>query len=337
MAQIVLGMAMAHGPTLSTPSAQWCQRAEADRRNPELFFQGRSYTFDELVEARRPEHLENQLDPQLMRQRYETVQTAIATLGSTLRDTQPDVAVIVGNDQQECFRWDNLFSFLVDWGDTISNAPLCSPDAPEETPGLRVSNWGYYTDEPVTYPGVPDLGRHVIQSLMDDGFDVAQSRSLPNNKRYGSQSSPHAFGFVYRRVMCDDVLPNVPILVNTFYPPNQPSMKRCFAFGQALGQAIRSWSSDKRVAVIASGGLSHFVIEEDLDRQLLDAVTTGDPELIGQLPTERFESGTSEMRNWVVAAGALAGEGLRCSLVDYVPCYRTVAGTGQAAGFCQWT
>jgi hypothetical protein len=60
----------------------------------------------------------------------------------------------------------------------------------------------------------------------------------------------------------------VPVMVNTYYPPNQPTPKRCYAFGQAVRKAIESWDSNKRVALMASGGLSHVVIDEEIDDRI---------------------------------------------------------------------
>ena len=61
MARIVLGIGTSHGPLLSTPPEEWSQRAEADRRNPHLYFRGRPYTFEELQEARTAERFENEI------------------------------------------------------------------------------------------------------------------------------------------------------------------------------------------------------------------------------------------------------------------------------------
>ena len=57
--------------------------------------------------------------------------------------------------------------------------------------------------------------------MITDGFDVAQLTKLPTGE-IGSNAVPHAYGFVYRRIMRDKVPMQVPVLVNTFYPPNQP-------------------------------------------------------------------------------------------------------------------
>lgn len=152
----------------------------------------------------------------------------------------------------------------------------------------------------------------------------------------GVNSAPHAYGFVYRRLMRDKVVPHVPVFVNTFYPPNQPPAARCFEFGRALARAIAAWPEDKTVALVGSGGLSHFVIDEAFDRQVLDALRSGDVRAFAALPEELLQSGTSEWKNWFVVAGAMREAGLEMHLLDYVPCYRSEAGTGSAMGFATW-
>jgi hypothetical protein len=147
----------------------------------------------------------------------------------------------------------------------------------------------------------------------------------------------HAYGFIYRRLLKDRPLPLLPVLVNTFYPPNQPSARRCFDLGRAIGRAISSWPGDARVAVIGSGGLSHFVIDEEFDHRILGAFQRDDVDAITGEDDALFRSGTSEIKNWIVARGALAGTGFRMTLLDYVPCYRSAAGTGNAMAFATWS
>jgi hypothetical protein len=170
--------------------------------------------------------------------------------------------------------------------------------------------------------------------MMTYGFDVAHSNKLPKGRR--GDTIGHAFNFAYRRLMNNEVIPNVPIFVNTYYPPNQPTMKRCWDFGVALRRAIEEWEGNTRVAVIATGGLSHFVVEEDLDLHIIEGLKEGTPDKLTDTPNNHFNSGTSEIRNWVILAGAVAGNGLQMSLVDYVPCYRSVAGTGFGGAFAEW-
>ena len=107
---------------------------------------------------------------------------------------------------------------------------------------------------------------------------------------------PHAFGFVYRQIMGDQPPPNVPILVNTFYPPTQPSMPRCIQFGKALLDAIRAWDSKQRVAIIASGGLSHFVCDETFDRKIIGHLQNADFDALSAVDDRSYQSGTSEIK-----------------------------------------
>jgi aromatic ring-opening dioxygenase LigB subunit len=91
-----------------------------------------------------------------------------------------------------------------------------------------------------------------------------------------------------------------------------------------------------KVMVIASGGMTHFVIDESFDRKVLDAMQAGDSATLTSLPENMFQAGTSEIKNWIVVAGMMDEAGLRMKLIDYVPCYRSEAGTGSAMGFAQW-
>lgn len=337
MAKLVLGMASSHGPLLSTPPDQWWQRAEADRSGVfELFYKGKAYLFDELVKLRADEKIvERQLTAEVMAERHAACQRAIATLGETIERVAPDVAIVIGDDQKESFLDDNMPAFAVYYGDTIENHPISPERQAKRPPGEAIADWGHHPPESATYEGVPQLGLHLLQSLISDEFDAAYSKRLPAG-RHGDHGISHAFGFVYRRLMHDEVIPNVPVYINTFYPPSQPTLKRCYAFGKALGRAIASWEEDKTVAVIASGGLTHFVVEEDVDHEFLDALLSEDEEKICGLALELYNGGTSEARNWIATAGAVAGTGLHPQLIDYVPCYRSEAGTGNAMGFVQW-
>ena len=333
MAKIVLGLATSHAPQLRMAPDQWYRRVEADKKNAELWYRGKTYTYPELVEERSDQHLGKELGDEKAQQRFEACQKAIGQLASTLDRVSPDVVVIVGDDQHESFNDDNMPAISVYWGDTVDDAPLARNEG-YYTPELLFTPWANAPKERVSHPTDSNLGLHTIQSLMDSGFDVAHSRSLPVHNHGGAIG--HAVHFVYRRLMNNEVIPNVPILLNTYFPPNQPSPKRCYQLGQALREAIESWGNDKRVAVVASGGLSHFVIEEDLDQHIIDALKTKDADKLTSLPAIRFNSGTSEIRNWMVVAGALADDEREMDLVDYVPCYRSEAGTGCAMGFAQW-
>jgi 3-O-methylgallate 3,4-dioxygenase len=180
-----------------------------------------------------------------------------------------------------------------------------------------------------TYPCDAALGRHLIESLMDQGFDVSSSASTPADTGFG-----HAFAWVAGRLLKDHPIPSVPVLLNTYFKPNQPTPSRCYDLGVALRKAVETTSSDARVAVVASGGLSHFVVDTELDQTLLAAMTDHDPATLRTLPAPRLDSGSSEIRNWITAAGA--GAHLSTKWVDYLPAYRSAAGTGVGLAFGLW-
>jgi hypothetical protein len=334
MAKIVLGLGSSHAPQLSLTPAGWWRRAEGDRRTTEFWFRGQTYTFDALVRARAGEHLEDQIEPERAESRYARCQCAIATLAKTLERVAPDVCIIVGDDQREAFLDDNMPALSIYSGDTVDNAGA-SERRPSGVLGHDEAAGGTRPERRATYPCAPDLGRHLIGCLIEDQFDVAHSARLPGG-RDGNHSIGHAFGYVYRRLMHDEVIPHVPVFLNTYFPPNQPTMRRCYQLGRALRRAVDSWDSTLTVGLIASGGLSHTVIEEDLDQQVITALREKDERIITALPMDRFMSGTSEIRNWAVVAGAMDESDMKMTLIDYVPCYRSEAGTGCGMGFAEW-
>lgn len=329
MAQVVLGMGLSHGPMLTTTAEQWTLRVPADRaaKHP---FRGRLWSFPELVEHRKEERLELQCTPEEMRSRHGACQKALDRMAELFAEVHPDVAVIFGNDQMEIFSETLIPSFAVMWGPRIVNSEMSPQRLASLPPGIAEAVPGYIPPGGAAYSGAPELGRHLIGALTTDGFDVAAMKSFPEDE------TPHAFGFLYRRVMRDNPVPSVPLLQNTFFPPNQPPARRCYQFGRAVAKAIAGWKSDARVAVFASGGLSHFVIDEQLDRPFLEMLGKRSEAGIVGLREELLQSGNSEIKNWIALAGAMSEDGLAFRLVDYVPCYRSEAGTGTANAFACW-
>jgi hypothetical protein len=128
--------------------------------------------------------------------------------------------------------------------------------------------------------------------------------------------------------------PIVPVLVNTYFPPNVPTPARSYGLGTAIGDAIRSYGEDIKVAVVATGGLSLFVVDEEIDRAALAAMQSGDEAAIAALDPKDYVSGTSESLCWFSVAGACRDKAME--IVDYVPGYRTPAGTGCAMGMVRW-
>jgi hypothetical protein len=171
----------------------------------------------------------------------------------------------------------------------------------------------------------------LIKGLIDENFDIATCSRVDDASVAGFG---HAYGFIIKRLFRGRTIPVVPILLNTYYGPNVPSAARCHDLGIALQRVIEASASKLRVAVIASGGLSHFVVDEALDHQVLDAIGTGDHATLRSIPRGALNSGSSEILNWIVTAGAVQGLPLRWK--EYYPLYRTPAGTGVGAGFAVW-
>lgn len=328
MAHIVLGIGTSHSPHLSTPLDLWHLHVQRDEHNNQLHFRGKVYTYEELCRVRQSERIaERELGPERWRAKHEACEHAIATLAGTLAEAAPDAVIIIGDDQEELFLDDGMPAIAVFWGEQVECIPVPEGRLP---PSLEPSRWANHGLRREAYPCVPSLGRHIVESMMDDGFDVAQLTRQPEGRGIG-----HAFNFVRNRLMTDQLVPMVPITLNTYYPPNQPTPKRCYAFGRALRTAIESWDSDKRVALVASGGLSHFAIDEQLDQRVLDGLMERDEASLTTLPEDELETGSSEIRNWIALSGAV--EQLKMELIDYVPIQRTPAGTGCGMAFARWT
>ena len=335
MARIALGLGTSHGPMLSVPPEAWPERVPADRANPKHFYQGKTYTFDQMAELHKADGLAAQITPEVFCERHARCQRAIRQLGDIYLGSKADAAIVVGNDQMEIFNSDHVPAFAIFWGSYVEGIPRTPEFLASLPPGVARAELDRTPSVYTQYPCLPGLGKHLIEQAMAQDFDVAQMTKLPTGA-IGSNAVPHAYGFVYRRVMRDQVIPHVPVFVNTFYPPNQPTAARCYAFGRALARGISLWPEGLKVAVVASGGLSHFVLDEQFDNKVLNAMQGGDAATLTSLPETMFQSGTSEIKNWIVVAGMMAEAGLRMKVIDYVPCYRSEAGTGSAMGFAHW-
>jgi len=273
--------------------------------------------------------MDGELEPSVWAEKHQSVQRAIEELSAALKSAKPDVVLLIGDDQEELFLDDCIPTFSLFWGKESWDRPeFIHSDM--SVPSRAAVRWAFHGDAPEAYPGHPALGRHIVEQLMGQHFDVAQF-----TKQHESRSLGHAFTFVRRRLMdADRIIPMIPVLINTYLMPNQPSAARCFAFGRALANAIRTWPGTERIAVVASGGLSHFVIDTELDKTVLEGLANSDESVLSSLPREKLQMGSSEILNWIVAGGAL--EDLRMQLVAYVPGYRSPAGTGVGMAFARW-
>jgi len=328
MARLVAAFGTSHSPALNSPAEDFAGHARRDEQyGGHLDRDGVPATYAQLARDADPSVLA-QTGPEAIAARVAACEAHLDRLAHAIASARLDALVIVGDDQREQYHDDNIPAFLVYCGETITNTVLdLPPGAPEYW--KRARSLYHEPDGPRDYPVAGALGRHVVERLIEAEFDVAYARTLRHARGEG-----HAFGFVHRRLMSGGVVPILPVVVNTYYPPNQPRPRRCLRLGQALRGAIESWPENLRVGIIASGGLSHFTVDEALDRAVLDACRRGDGEALAAIPTAKLNSGNSEIRNWIVAAGAASG--LDIEWQEYVPLYRTPAGTGCGMAFAVW-
>jgi hypothetical protein len=328
MAQLVLGIGTSHTPMLNAPPTDWPRFYERDSKRTNLLdTEGRLTSYDEQLKHA-PSGIAAEIAPERMQARHAAVEGAMARLGDYLREARLDTLIVVGDDQDELYHPDNMPGMLVYYGETIPNVPLGADFKGPEWARRATARW-YEEKEPRDYPVDASLARHLIDELIDREFDIATSDATPQGEGEG-----HAIGFVHKRIM-KDVVPIVPICINTYYPPNQPTPRRCYKLGQAIRAAVESYPGDQRVGIVGSGGLSHFVVDEALDRGLIDMMRRKDAAAIQALPREKLNSGSSEIRNWICVAGAVEHLSLEWSL--YEPGYRTPAGTGTGLGFAFWS
>ena len=210
-------------------------------------------------------------------------------LGRKFDAVRPDAVVIIGNDQREFFNAGLTPAITVYRGAEIHNVQHMV----EDQPGLNIAEPANSPEEGAVYPGAPSLADHILDALRDEDWDLAQSDTTPSGAPRGG--IPHAYGFFYHTILKDQTPPSVPIILNVHFPHNVPKSRRCLELGRALARAIRSFSGFKRVALMASGGLTHFVIDEDFDQQVIAAMQSGDEDALANLPESFFKVGTAEI------------------------------------------
>jgi hypothetical protein len=351
MAEFLGAVATSHAPPMFLEPEYWTEHSDlTDRNNPELVSPrtGKVTSYADLVTevAASDPRLLGQLSDPVFRDNYDRMVAATRRLRSAIRELAPDVVLVISDDQEEIFFDDNMPMFSVYWGESWTLLPWRT-HRPTANPLFNAftRGWG---DRELEVPVDAEAGEHVITSLAGGDFDIAHFRYL--REEYGGtvgpagyladartrppvkRGVPHGFAYVIKTLMENEPVPMVPVFINTCYPPNRPTARRCYDFGIALRKAVETMPGGKRVLIIASGGLSHFVLDEELDRMLIKGLENDDRAALERLP--RLDSPTGEIRNWVAAAGACRG--MRFELFDYVPTPRSAAGTGGGWCFARW-
>ncbi|MEJ0018410.1 MAG: hypothetical protein WDN25_17985 [Acetobacteraceae bacterium] len=307
MARLIGAFGSSHSPMLAATVEEWqTVFLDRDRRRQFVDLDGRDCDYETLL-ARAPADAQERIAPvHLLRRRAEATE-AMARLRDDVAAARLDALIVVGDDQEELFQHDNMPAIGIYYGAAIRGRLPYQRDIVE-----------------ADFPCEAALARHLIGALQQDGFDLSVMASLRDGQREG-----HAYSFIHRFYLPDGV-PIVPVFLNAYYPPNQPSPARCVALGEALRRAVEAYPGDGRIGVLASGGLSHFVVDEAFDQALIEALRRKDMAFFRSAPLAKLMSGSSEMRNWICLAGALGP--LSLDWVSYVPGYRTPALSG--TGLC---
>jgi 2,3-dihydroxyphenylpropionate 1,2-dioxygenase len=213
-------------------------------------------------------------------------------LGKLLDETRPDVILFLGSDHLETFSIGCVPTFAI----------VAGSRAIAEFAGRRF-------DLPIHREMAEDL----LSKLVNADFDIAYSEDAVLG---------HTFAVPFEFVIAGRTIPVIPIHTNVYLPP-LPSLKRCAALGREMAKVIASRT--ERVAIIASGGMSHYPgtwkypqPEFDFDKWMIAELERGNVDALFDLTTEQLdEVGNTELLPWSImlgAIGAVSGE-----LIQYTP------------------
>jgi protocatechuate 4,5-dioxygenase beta chain len=306
-----LGMASSHAPMMFQKAAAW----------PRVL---------ERIPAEAREHLPHSArveiaSPAIVEGYVQRIEAAFATLRQALDAYRPDALIVIGDDQGDMFDDANNPTFAVYTGEEplwgLSARDPLGTAVPERTR--------------VVFPQHAALARHLLTGLIGRGFDVANlGRFAPRG--HPGRGVSHMVSNLVPEVDPGLGIPLICVFVNEYYPP-LPSAARCARLGEAIADALRE--RPERVAIYASGGLSHFPgmynagwIDQPLDRWILERLARNETAALEHLFTfdsDNLRSGTGEVRAWISVAAAMQRP---ATIVDYVPAHCTQTG----CGFVYW-
>jgi aromatic ring-opening dioxygenase catalytic subunit (LigB family) len=238
---------------------------------------------------------------------------ALDEMRDRLRAARPDVILLFSNDH------------LLNW--PINNTP-------EYTVGIGVEHVGpadWYDEwlalEKYRIPGHPGLARYLVNEAARRRLAVAYLRDMQFDD--GVSVPMH-----YLNPEGDIAL--VPVTMNCTVPPI-PTPERAYQVGTTLREMVHAYPGAERIAVLATGGLSHepggpryFWVDEEFDRWFLDLLRKGDhAALLRECTLERMEAagsgGTAELLAWMVALAFTTGP---AEVLAYMPAIAWRSGTG---------
>jgi aromatic ring-opening dioxygenase catalytic subunit (LigB family) len=216
------------------------------------------------------------------------VYAGFRSIGEALAATEPDAVVVISDDHLHNFYLDNFPTFCLGTGNSY-NAPA--------------EHW--LKAERHQLRGDTNLGSHILGEALTEGFDPSFSMNLTLDH---GVLTPLVLAGISTRISV------VPLLVNCVQPP-MPTMRRCVEWGRMLRRAIGTCSAVKRVALLATGGISHDVatprmgfVNEEFDREFLRLLRDKADEPLIRFCTDHVNeagNGAEEIRNWLVVHGAV--------------------------------
>lgn len=325
MARIVIAAATSRTAMLSIPPDLWPVMGEGDRRSrPLRDRQGRLHSYEEALAVADPA-IAGEITPEANARKHAAAVAALDRLADALEQANPDVIVMMGDDEEENIHGDNQPSIAIFHGPSFPLKPVVA--GPEKDPVSRASAWSF--GEIARDYAVPvELALHVASYLMDAEFDIASSNALP-----AGAGMAHGFSFMYKRLFRERPVPIVPLIINSHYPPNQIAPRRAYNLGRTVRLALEAWPQDARVAVVATGGMSIGLVDAEMDRHVLGSLQKRDTSAIFALPRRWLEGRTGETYLLIATGGA--AEHLTMDW-QYFPGYRSPAGTGCGLGFALW-
>ena len=208
---------------------------------------------------------------------------AMRELGKTLDETKPDAMIIIGSDHLETFFLSSVPTFAIVAGET-SRAKFAGRE--------------------YNLPIHRDLAEDLLDRLVFNEFDISYSQDAELG---------HSFAAVYEWVLEGRNIPVVPIFVNTYLPP-LPTARRCAKLGATIRDIVAS--RPERVAIVASGGMSHYPgtwkypqPAFDFDWWAIAHMERGHHDALLSLSNEQLdEVGNTEMLPWMVLFGAIGNQ-----------------------------
>jgi 2,3-dihydroxyphenylpropionate 1,2-dioxygenase len=208
----------------------------------------------------------------------EQVRAVAKTIGDKLKALKPDLWIIFSNDHAEQFFHNTAPPFTVHVGGEAS---------------------GEFAGRKFHWKIPSEIGFELVRQLYRQNFDPAFTSTAKID---------YAIGIPLTHIGLTE--PVLPIYVNAYLPP-QPTMERCYQFGQAVARTVTTMGL--KTVVLSSGGMSHFPgtdrysnPELAWDNKVLEKLASGNlKSLIGYDETELDDTGNIELRCWACAAGAL--------------------------------